>query len=79
MLVLSRKEGERLLIGGNVVITVVALDGGRVKIGIDAPPEIGIQREEILTAPLGDKYPALEPKMHATKLYARRQSSFVGS
>jgi carbon storage regulator len=48
MLVLSRKEGERLVIGDKIVVTVVALDGGRVKLGIDAPPQIGIEREEIL-------------------------------
>jgi carbon storage regulator len=48
MLVLSRKEGERLVVGGNVIVTVVKLDRGRVKLGIEAPPEIGIQREEIL-------------------------------
>jgi len=48
MLVLSRKEGERLMIGDKVIVTVVKLDGGRVKIGVEAPPELGIRREEIL-------------------------------
>jgi len=48
MLVLSRKEGERLMIGDKVIVTVVKLDGGRVKIGVEAPPERGIRREEIL-------------------------------
>jgi carbon storage regulator len=51
MLVLSRKEGERLVIGDRIVITVVALEGGRVKLGIDAPREIGIQRQELLYRP----------------------------
>jgi carbon storage regulator len=47
MLVLSRKEGERLVIGERIVITVVELDGGRVRIGIEAPREINIRREEL--------------------------------
>lgn len=52
MLVLSRKEGERLIIGERIIVTVVKLDGRRVKLGIEAPPQIGIQREEILDGSL---------------------------
>jgi carbon storage regulator len=47
MLVLSRKEGERLVIGDRIVVTVVHVEGGRVKLGVEAPREIGIWREEI--------------------------------
>jgi carbon storage regulator len=48
MLVLSRKEGERIVIGGNIVVTIVASRGERVRIGIEAPPEVPIHRQEIL-------------------------------
>ncbi|MFO1042285.1 MAG: carbon storage regulator [Planctomycetaceae bacterium] len=46
MLVLTRKVGERIVIGDNleIVLTVVATEGGRVKLGIDADPSIPIQR-----------------------------------
>jgi carbon storage regulator len=48
MLVLSRKENEKLVIAGNIVITVVRIMGGGVRIGIEAPPEISVKREELL-------------------------------
>jgi carbon storage regulator len=47
MLVLSRKESERLIIGDNIVVTIVRLAGGTVRLGIEAPPEVQIQREEV--------------------------------
>jgi carbon storage regulator len=45
MLVLTRKEGEKIFIGENIVITVVR--GSGVKIGIDAPKEVSIVRSEL--------------------------------
>jgi carbon storage regulator len=47
MLVLSRKEGERIVVGGDIVITVVESRGNRVRLGIDAPREIPINRQEV--------------------------------
>jgi carbon storage regulator len=47
MLVLSRKLGERIVIGGRIVVTVVKLDHGHVRLGIKAPREIAVFREEI--------------------------------
>jgi carbon storage regulator len=47
MLVLSRKEGERIVIGGTIVVTIVETRGGRVRIGVDAPPEVPILRDEV--------------------------------
>jgi carbon storage regulator len=48
MLVLARKETERILIGKSIVLTVVKVQGGIVRLGIDAPPEIQIAREELI-------------------------------
>jgi carbon storage regulator len=48
MLVLSRKVGEQVLIGGSVIVTVVAAQGRTVKIGIKAPPDVGMFREELI-------------------------------
>ena len=47
MLVLSRKAGERILIGDDVVINIVRIGPNTVKIGIDAPKTMNIVREEL--------------------------------
>ena len=47
MLVLSRTEQQRIVINGNIVITVVQIDTHRVKLGIDAPENVEIWRGEI--------------------------------
>jgi len=47
MLVLSRKVGERILIGDQVAITVVRVAQGMVRIGVEAPQSMAIVREEI--------------------------------
>jgi carbon storage regulator len=47
VLVVSRKPGERILVGDKIAITVVKLTGGAVRLGIEAPPELPIMREEL--------------------------------
>ncbi|MCG8650268.1 MAG: carbon storage regulator [Pirellulales bacterium] len=47
MLVLSRKEGEQLLIGDNIVLTINRISGNRVAIGIDAPRDVRVVRGEL--------------------------------
>ena len=47
MLVLSRKQGERIVIGRDIVITVLEAPGGRVRLGIEAPRGTSIHREEV--------------------------------
>ena len=47
MLVLSRKAGERLVIGPNIVVTVLAIHGNVVKLGCEAPSTVSIRREEV--------------------------------
>ena len=48
MLVLSRKVGERIRIGDEVVVTVLAIVGSRVRLGIEAPSSVSILREELV-------------------------------
>jgi len=47
MLVLSRKVGERILLGDDIVVTVLAMQGNRVRIGIEAPDAVRIRRSEL--------------------------------
>ena len=47
MLVLSRRAGERIYIGDDVVVTVIASGNGKVRLGVEAPPHISVDREEV--------------------------------
>jgi carbon storage regulator len=47
MLILTRKSGETITIGDNIQIRVLGIKGGQVRIGIDAPREISVNREEV--------------------------------
>ncbi len=51
MLVLSRKEGEKLVIGDNITLVVSKISGNRVTLGIEAPADVKIFRGEISTSP----------------------------
>jgi carbon storage regulator len=55
MLVLGRKENERLIIDGNIVVTVVRAANGNVRLGIEAPPHISVKREELLGRPASQR------------------------
>ncbi len=57
MLVLSRKVGERILIGDNVTVTVVRIAPGVVRIGVEAPDNMTIVREELKNQPRSDARP----------------------
>ncbi len=50
MLVLSRQRDESIMIGDNIVITVVDIRGDKVRLGIDAPTEIPVHRQEVYEA-----------------------------
>ena len=50
MLVLSRQRDQSIIIGDNIVITVVDVRGDKVRLGIDAPKEITVHRQEVYEA-----------------------------
>lgn len=47
MLCLSRKVGEKILIGDDIVLTVVAVDRGKVRLGVEAPRDLAVDRSEV--------------------------------
>jgi carbon storage regulator len=47
MLVLSRKQGESIVIADHIVVNVIDIGRGRVQIGVSAPPHLSVHREEI--------------------------------
>jgi carbon storage regulator len=47
MLVLSRKEAERIRLGDSIVVTVVRISGDKVRLGIEAPPDVLVLRDEL--------------------------------
>ena len=55
MLVLSRKLGEKILIGDSIVLTVVKIDRNQIRLGIEAPSDVAIYREEIAPNRAGEK------------------------
>jgi carbon storage regulator len=61
MLVLSRKRDERIVIGDNIVITVVDVRGDKVRLGIEAPAEVPVHRQEVIEAMRRAEMPAKAP------------------
>ena len=47
MLVLSRRPGEEIIINGNIRVTIVSVKGDRVRIGVDAPADVPVDRAEV--------------------------------
>jgi carbon storage regulator len=62
MLILTRRPGERLCIGENVVVTVLAVKGTQVRVGIEAPRSVAVDREEIHQRKLADRQAAAAPR-----------------
>ena len=64
MLVLSRQRDESIMIGDNIVVTIVDIRGDKVRLGINAPTEIPVHRQEVYEAIQRENMRAsrLEPK-----------------
>ncbi len=62
MLVLSRKERERIRLGDSIVITIVRVSGDRVRLGIEAPGDMLVLREELDTVGVAAVELSIQPK-----------------
>jgi carbon storage regulator len=61
MLILTRRAGEALRIGDDIEVTVMAVNGSQVRIGINAPRDVAVDREEIAERKRRDREASLEP------------------
>ena len=50
MLILTRRKGEKLMIGNDITITITEVSGNKVRLGIDAPQQVKVHRQEIFDA-----------------------------
>lgn len=73
MLVLSRKQNERIRVGDAVVVTVIRVSGDKVRIGIEAPPNVRVLRDE-----LEDEGPATVALAPAEAATFQRLLGFAG-
>lgn len=78
MLILSRKEGEEIIIGGNIKLVVTKLVCGRVSIGIEAPRDIPIVRGELNAELSSDKVEASAEERKATLAKFVQMHKMVG-
>ncbi len=60
MLILQRREGEQVLIGDDISVSVVSVDGNRVRLAISAPREVSIMRGELRDAEIANQESAAE-------------------
>jgi len=72
MLVLSRKESQRIRLGDSIVITIVKISGDKVRVGIDAPTDVLVLRDELETR---DAVPPSVPGIAAAQPPALRHSA----
>ena len=61
MLVLSRKKDERIIIGDQITVMVIEIRGDKVRLGIDAPKEVTVHREEVYEAIRREQQANLSP------------------
>jgi carbon storage regulator len=67
MLVLSRKKNESIVINNDIIITVVEIRGDKVRLGIEAPKDVPVHRQEVYEAIHGVKAPTPAPPVTAAK------------
>ncbi len=74
MLVLSRKQSEKLIIGDNIIVTVAAISGNRVRLAIQAPADVPIHRSEIREAVRAEEEAVSSSRRASRNQTARRET-----
>jgi carbon storage regulator len=78
MLVLSRQRDESIIIGDNIVVTIVDIRGDKVRLGIDAPTEIPVHRREVFEAIQRENQHAAKLDLHDARTLGKKQSAEAG-
>jgi carbon storage regulator len=60
MLILTRRVGETLMVGDDITVTVLGVKGNQVRLGVNAPKDVAVHREEIYLRIQGEKSPDSE-------------------
>jgi carbon storage regulator len=62
MLILTRRVGESLMVGDEITVTVLGVKGNQVRIGVNAPRDVAVHREEIYNRIQNDESPKKDPE-----------------
>lgn len=75
MLVLARKKGQSIMIGDNIEVSVIEIQGDQVRLGIEAPKNISIHRKEIFEEIQEENRQAANANMEALKGYLEKKKN----
>lgn len=78
MLILTRRVGETLMIGDEVTVTVLGVKGNQVRIGINAPKDVSVHREEIYERIKNEQPGAAAPKTEVAEEVTSEENSSAG-
>lgn len=73
-LVLTRRPGERIMIGNDIVVTVVGINGGQIRIAVEAPKDVRVDREEVAKRIADEK---VAPASHQGVVAIRRPAAAI--
>lgn len=75
MLILTRRVGETLMVGDDVTVTVLGVKGNQVRIGVNAPKNVSVHREEIYQRIQKEKVANLEAQLHQTDKHSETDNT----